>query len=427
VTRTPPRKARARAHLRERSAPVFSPADAAALGRGRKRAGTPSRVLVGGRVLRASQGELVLADAVDTVQVTLARRAPTHIEPGDLVVVAGRLGRSGVEGARLIEHHPGSVPAAVSEFGRLALAGVGRNLVARAAALRTVRRYFDGQGFLEVETPVRVPSPGLDAYVDAVRADGGFLITSPELHMKRLVVGGLPRVYQLARTTRAGETGALHEPEFTMLEWYRAFSGMAEVVRDTEQLVAAVVGELRGELRVPLAAGHVVDVTPPFERLTVRDAFREYAGVRDAADLARADEGRYFELLVERVEPGLALLPRAALLHEFPITQAALARPCPHDPEVAERFELYVGGVELCNGFGELTDPAEQRRRFEAEYERRRRSGAPLHPIDERFLAALEEGLPPSGGNALGFDRLVALSLGKAHVADVMAFPKERL
>src|SRR5262249_9883386 len=137
-------------------------------------------------------------------------------------------------------------PARDTEFGRLALDAVGPRLAARDQALRVVRRYFERERFVEVETPVRVQSPGLDAHVDAVRAEGGFLITSPELHMKRLAVGGLPRVFQFARTTRAGEQGDLHEPEFTMLEWYRAFSGMDAVVRDTERVVAGVCRRLFG-------------------------------------------------------------------------------------------------------------------------------------------------------------------------------------
>jgi lysyl-tRNA synthetase class 2 len=158
----------------------------------------------------------------------------------------------------------------------------------------------------------------------------------------------------------------------------------------------------------------------------MRDAFRKHAAVADAAELARARPDDYFRIFVEQVEPALARERSAIVLTEFPITEAALARPCPHDETVAERFEVYVGGVELCNGFGELTDPIEQRRRFELELERRRRAGAPEHPIDEHFLSALEEGLPPSGGNALGIDRLLMLALGAPRVADVMAFPHDR-
>jgi lysyl-tRNA synthetase class 2 len=389
-------------------------------------------VLVGGRVVSVSPRELVVADALAAVRVSLASVAATEVPvtPGDLVVVEGTRGPAGLRDARITLHSSGVAPGAESEFGRLALDGVGRRLAARALALRTVRDYFDGEGFIEVETPVRVPSPGLDAHVEAVRVDGGsggWLITSPELHMKRLVVGGLPRVYQVAHTTRAGEEGPLHEPEFALLEWYRAFAGMDAVVRDTEALISAIVRELGGRPTLRLPDGRRISVKAPFPRLTVREAFLAHAGIRDAAELARTDEDRYFQLFVDRVEPALARLTRPVVLSEFPITEAALARPCPHDPTVAERFEIYVGGVELCNGFGELTDAGEQRRRFGVELARRRLAGAPLHPIDERFLSALEEGLPPSAGNALGLDRLVALALGVPRIADVMAFPRARL
>jgi lysyl-tRNA synthetase class 2 len=383
------------------------------------------RITLGGRVVDTTVRTVVLADALFTVRATLTARAP-GIEPGDLVVVEGTLDGTRLRDARVVARTAGTAPTASSEFGRFALDGVGSRLAARSAALRAIRGYFEAAGFIEVETPVRVASPGLDAHVDAIGAEDGFLITSPELHMKRLLVGGLPRVYQLARVSRAREHGDLHEPEFTMLEWYRAFSGMDAVLHDTEQLVARVATELAGRPVVRSPGGEAIDVNPPFRRVTMRDAFREHAAVADAAELARTRPDDYFRLFVERVEPALARERAAIVLTEFPLTEAALARPCPHDETVAERFEVYAGGVELCNGFGELTDPGEQRRRFERELERRRRAGAPEHPIDERFLAALEEGLPPSGGNALGFDRLVMLALGAPRVADVVAFPRDR-
>ncbi|HEX7668525.1 MAG TPA: EF-P lysine aminoacylase EpmA [Polyangiaceae bacterium] len=405
---------------------VLSPSDVLA-----GRAGLAGRVgrtcRVGGRVVSVRGSVLVLADAVAAVTVRLGTTAgTTAMAPGELLVVEGRIRKRGLDRASLIERHPGLPPAADSEHGRLSLGGVGKHLVSRALALRIIRTWFDARGFLEVTTPVRVPSPGLDAHVDAIRAEPGYLITSPELHMKRLVVGGLPRVYQIAHTSRADEHGALHEPEFAMLEWYRAFSDMDAVVRDTEDLVLAVVLALAGRPSVKIGA-RSVDVRPPFPRVTLREAFKRHAGIADAVDLAAEDEERYFQTFVDRVEPGLAKARRPVVLTEFPATQAALARRCPHDATVAERFEIYVAGVELCNGFGELTDPAEQRRRFAIEQDRRRRTNTPVYPVDERFLSALEEGLPPSGGNALGLDRLIALGLGVARIADVMAFPKERL
>jgi lysyl-tRNA synthetase class 2 len=380
-------------------------------------------------VLAATARQVVLADALATLHVSLGRGVVHDLAPGDLACIAGKLDGKRLVAARVLEHARGRAPTASSEFGRFALDGVAPRLVARASALAAVRAYFDEHRFVEVETPVRVASPGLDAHVDAIRAEDGFLITSPELHMKRLLVGGLPRVYQLAKVSRAGERGSLHEPEFTMLEWYRGFSGIDAVIDDTELIVAAVVERLRvrkTRRRPSVVApdGRAIDVVPPFRRITVRDAFRTHAGVDDAADLAATEPDRYFRTFVDCVEPALAREPSAFFLWQFPITEAALARPCASDPSVAERFELYAGGVELCNGFGELTDAPEQRRRFEAEALRRRQATAPEHPIDEAFLSALEEGMPPAGGNALGFDRLVMLALGASRIADVMAFPR---
>lgn len=380
---------------------------------------------VGGRVVRLDGKSLVIADALALLTVQLAE--PVALAPGELVVVEGRLRGSaanpGLGAARVVDRSPGHLHASRGEVGRFGVEGVGALLSLRALALRVVRDFFDEQAFIEVETPVRVAAPGLDAHVDAVPAEDGFLITSPEHHMKRLLVGGMPRVFQVARVSRRDEHGPLHEPEFTMLEWYRAFSTAEEVMNDAEILATRVVEALSGGSRVRGPSGRLLDVTPPFRRQTVRDAYRRHAGISDAADLAASDEDRYFQLWVDRVEPGLSRARSPLFLTEFPATQAALARLCPHDEAVAERFELYAGGFELCNGFGELTNPAEQRRRFELELARRRRSGSPLQPIDEPFLAALEEGLPPSGGNALGFDRLVALATSTPRVADVIAFP----
>jgi lysyl-tRNA synthetase class 2 len=266
----------------------------------------------------------------------------------------------------------------------------------------------------------------VDANVDAIRSAGGYLITSPELAMKRLLVGGLPRVFQLARVLRADEQGPLHEPEFTLLEWYRAFSGYDAVLADTEALLVHLAKRLRGRAELVTPAGRKLSLRRPFPRVSVREAFRRYANVRDAAELAARDENRYFELLVARVEPALAALERPVFLLDYPVSQAALARPSPRDPTVAERFELYAGGIELSNGYGELTDPVEQARRFQAERAARRAAKRPVYPVDRRFLAALREGMPPASGNALGVDRLVLLLTGAASVADVIAFPNGR-
>jgi lysyl-tRNA synthetase class 2 len=306
-------------------------------------------------------------------------------------------------------------------------AQVGPRLRARAQALSVVRAYFANQDFIEVETPLRVPAPGVDPHVEAIAAGADWLITSPELEMKRLVVAGVPRQFQLARVSRREESGHLHEEEFTLLEWYRAFSGQEEIVRDTEALVSQVARALRGRAELVTPDGRRIVARPPFERLTVAEAFRVHAGIADVSDLAASDEARYFRLLVERVEPALAKLERPIFLLEYPISQAALARATPADPGFAERFELYAGGVELSNGYGELTCPVEQRRRMLSEHSRRKADGRSVYPINERFLAALEAGMPPTGGNALGFDRLLMLALGASSVQDVMAFPRRQL
>jgi lysyl-tRNA synthetase class 2 len=191
---------------------------------------------------------------------------------------------------------------------------------------------------------------------------------------------------------------------------------------DTEQLVSRVTG---GAVRL---GERVVDVTPPFERVSVCDAFARFAGWsrEETLGAAASDEDTYFRALVDRVEPALAVASRAVFLVDYPATQASLARRKPDDPRVAERFELYVAGLELCNGFGELVDPVEQRARLAADQETRRARGLAVYPIDERFLAALDR-VPPSGGNALGLDRLVALGCGTTEIADVLAFTADEV
>ncbi len=307
-----------------------------------------------------------------------------------------------------------------------------KNLGARARILRETRAFFESRGYVEIETPLAVPSPGLDLHLDAfeVRETGvpvprapRYLITSPEYQMKRLLAAGHERIYQITRAFRAGERGERHNPEFTILEFYRAHSTMDAVMRDTEQLVARVTGGFvaLGDRRI--------DVRPPLPRLTVLEAFARHANVpySETLRLASEDETAFYQLLVDQVEPALGRLEHGVFLVDYPSTQASLARRKEDDPKLAERFELYVAGVELCNGFGELTDPREQRARLVADQKERARRGKPVYPIDERFLAALESGMPASGGNAVGLDRLVALACGTTAIDDVMAFTDDEL
>jgi elongation factor P--(R)-beta-lysine ligase len=377
-------------------------------------------VRVGGRVLAAEPTRLIVTDALARVT---AQGAELEAAPGDLVVLRGRLARGVLTRARLLERVRAPEPRGDGEVSRFCLGGTAPRLRQRALVMQEIRAFFADEAFLEVQTPIRVRAPGVDAHVDAIKSEKSYLITSPELAHKRLLVGGIPRLFELARVLRADEQGTLHEPEFLLLEWYRAFSGYEAVMADTERLVARVARRLRRRPELITPTGRRLDARPPFPRISVRDAFRRYAGVKDAVDLAQSDEARYFELLVGLVEPRLASVDRPLFLVDYPLSQAALARQSASDPSVAERFELYAGGVELSNGYGELTDHEEQTRRFRAERAARRRTKRPVYPLDERFLAALREGMPASGGNALGVDRLVMLATGAKSIAEVVAFP----
>jgi lysyl-tRNA synthetase class 2 len=378
--------------------------------------------------LRTRVGDLVIARGGDA-------------RPGDLVVLPS----AAADGPPVVvRRYPGGdYPAPGSEVARLPPARLDA-LARRAAILRAVRSYFDQRDFAEVDVPVRVRAPGLEVHLDAVAAGDRWLITSPEYQMKRLLAAELGRIYALCRCSRAGESGPHHQPEFTMLEWYRGWAGLDEVLRDTEEMVAEVADGLCQTARLSYA-GREIDVTPPWPRRSVAEVMEEWAGIRVRGDeeagrlgeLVRAagvDTGTavewddlFFAAFVGRVEPRLAELDRPLVLVDWPIALGALARAAPGRPHVVERFEAYVGGLELCNAFGELTSAAEQRRRFEDDQRRRARDGKPVHPIDEKLMAALDEGLPPSAGNALGIDRLVMLLTGRTSIRDVVWFTDDEL
>lgn len=294
-------------------------------------------------------------------------------------------------------------------------------LEARARILAAIRGWFSERGFLEVETPLRIAGPAPERHIDAVSSGERFLSASPELQMKRLLAAGYERIYQLCRCFRAGERGARHLPEFTMIEWYRAGAGIDALMGDCEALAACAVRAAGWGLPPSGPDGVPVDLTPPFERIAVADAFERFAGWRPGAD---PDPARFDLDLVGKVEPALPA-GRPVFLVGYPASLASLSRIDPADPSRALRFELYAGGLELANGFDELTDPAEQRRRFTADEAWRRATGKPPYPADERFLAALEAGMPPCAGIALGLDRLVMLLTAARTIDDVVAFPEE--
>lgn len=307
--------------------------------------------------------------------------------------------------------------------------GLTDRLRQRMRALDALRAWLRAEDFLEVETPAVAPCPGLDVHLDAFDVSDrhgrleGRLITSPEFHMKRLLAGGVARCAQLARCWRAGELGARHQPEFTMLEWYRAGAGLDAMLADTEAIVRTAAS-VSGSPDAIALEGRRVPLGGPFARVTMRECFaRHCPELGDAVALAARDEEAYYEAVSLRVEPRLGW-DRPVFVTGFPACHASLARVDPSDPTVCLRAELYVAGVELCNAFDELTDPAEQRARFEADQRERARRGLPVYPVDEDFLAALDEGLPPCAGNALGVDRLLALTMGTREIARVMAFPR---
>jgi len=379
------------------------------------------RVLaVGGRLLRDGS-RIRLADAFDTLEVELVVGAvAAH---ASLVVLQGTLSGRRLLAAEVLSEQ--RVAAAPGELERLLELGLGRRLQVRSRVFAEVRQFFTTQGFIEVDTPLRSSECGTETHVEPLSCSGGYLITSPELHMKRLLVGGIPKLFQLAHCFRAGELGPLHSPEFTMLEWYRAFSGWPAMLRDTEQLLFSLCRSVCASATLALPGGRHIDMTPPFERISVREAFARFAGVEDASALAERDEDEYFQRLVDDVEPALAAYARPVFLHDYPRSQAALARLAPDDPSVAERFELYLGGIELCNGYGELNDAEIQRARCELDRERRRELSLHVPDAPERFLTALTQGMPPASGNALGMDRVIALLCGQTRIDAVRPFPDD--
>jgi len=328
------------------------------------------------------------------------------------------------------------------------------HLAARQKVISAIRAYFDGQDFAEVDTPALQVSPGNEVHLQAFKTafrdpHGGddqtlYLHTSPEFSMKKLLVAGEPRIYQIAHTYRNAEKSSSHHPEFSMIEWYRTYSDTKAIMQDCIALVrscAKQVGRTQFE-----ANGLSCDPFAEWEILSVAQAFRNYANIDllatapnplapDAALLRKAMEplglhmaeddswdDLFFRVMGEKIEPFLGK-DRPTFLCDYPISMAALARPKPEDPRLAERFELYMAGYEIANAFGELTDADEQERRFKADMELKEKLHGERFPIDADFIQALRCGMPPSSGIALGLDRLVMLCAGAEKIEDVLWLP----
>ncbi len=282
---------------------------------------------------------------------------------------------------------------------------------------------------MEVETPAlvgapapepsietfRIPSAGFSASTPGKRHDL-FLAPSPELAMKRLLAQGMDRIFQITHVFRKEERGGLHLPEFTMLEWYRVGCDYLALMDDCESLLPAAAMVVRDDFVVPLPGGGACSVEPPFHRLAVNEAFERYAGWVPGPC---PDPDRFDMDMVEKVEPNLPV-DRPLFLMDYPASMASLARLKPNNPEVAERVELYAGGMELANGFSELNDPEEQARRFRTDMERRRELGLQAYPMPEDFLRDLSR-MPPAAGMAMGIDRLMMFLLGVRDIGEVVA------
>ncbi len=296
-----------------------------------------------------------------------------------------------------------------------------RNLALRSKLIQIVRDFFTGLDFLEIDTPVRIPAPAPEPYIMAHPAGDWYLQTSPELCMKRMLAAGFPKIFQICKCFRKEERGARHLEEFTMLEWYQTDATYHDLMAHCEHLFQFIQAAL------PIDNGiryknHRIDITPPWERLSVSDAFGRHCSL--TMDQAiQAD--KFDEMIAFEIEPNLGL-HKPVFLYDYPAAACSLAAPRADRPHLAQRFELYVAGLELCNGFTEQTNPDDQRRLFDEELARRRAGGQDVTPMPERFLHDLHR-MPPAAGNALGLDRLVMLFAEADHIDDVVAFPPETL
>ena len=294
-------------------------------------------------------------------------------------------------------------------------------LVVRAKVLQAFRSCLAHKGYLEVETPYIVSAPAPELHIDPISVQGGYLHTSPEICMKRLFAAGYDRIFQICKCFRSAERGTNHLPEFTMLEWYRAGIDYKGLMADCEELVAQVVQEVTSGYIINYR-DQQIDFRPPWARMSVNEAFRSYC---DIEVMEAVEEGIFEELLVERVEPNLGR-GKPTFLYDFPAPMAAMAKRKAGDSRVEERFEVYVAGLELANGFSELNDSREQRKRLECEMIERKKLGKSAFPMPEKFIEAVGH-MPDGAGIALGIDRFVMLVAEKHDIKDVVTFTPEEL
>ena len=398
-------------------------------------------VAVRGRLLHLAEERGRIADESGGIDFVVQTRVE-GIKTGDIVELYGIAAEGVIDVTQIRLLASSRADWSQGDWARFHAKGLWANMRVRAAVLDAVRGFFRDAGFLTVETPTLARASAqeehIQLFVTEYQGDKAkeqlYLAPSPELYMKRLLGVGFERIYQISRSYRNGEMGPQHNPEFTLIEWYRAYANYEEIMADIENLVAHVVGIVLGRSSV-VREGREIGLQPPWKRLSVRDAFARWAAVdldacADAESLFRRarvlgyDSARrgdswedlYHKILLEKVEPELAKLG-AVHLFDYPRQLAALAKLKEGDPAIAERTEAYLGGVELSNGYTELNDPTQQRERFA----RGARLGGA--PADEAFLMAMERGIPPAGGVALGVDRLVMVVAGASCLDEVIAFP----
>jgi len=296
-------------------------------------------------------------------------------------------------------------------------------LILRAQVVQAIRQFFMERGFLEVETPLLIPANAPEEHIDPIPALPSWqLQTSPEICMKRLLCRGHQRIFQISHCWRADERGSRHLTEFTMLEWYRADADYHTLMEDCVGLLQRVAQQCTTDGKFT-RFGKKIDPMPEWELFSVQEAFLRFA---QADALVSYENGLFDELLVSRIEPALEQFSVPVILADYPAELAALSRIKTDDSRYAERFELYLAGLELANGFSELNDPREQRARFEETNQRRFAAGRSTLPLPERFLNELSA-MPPSAGIALGVDRLVMLTAGVDTIDEVVAFRPEEL
>jgi lysyl-tRNA synthetase class 2 len=287
--------------------------------------------------------------------------------------------------------------------------------------VQAIRRFFIEHGYLELETPLLIPSPAPEVHIDAVSAGDLYLHTSPELCMKRLLAAGYPNIFQICKCFRNEERGDLHLPEFTLLEWYRTGMDYHALMEECEALILSVSQQI-GMGRKINYQGMEIDLGSPWEKIAVREAFERHSSLSLETAL---EKGCFDEVMARQIEPHLGITT-PTFLYDYPAPLAALARFRKDNQGLSERFEIYIAGMELANGFSELTDSQEQRARFERVRQQRRSLGKPVYPMPENFLRALDN-MPEAAGIALGVDRLAMIFTNRPRIDDVVSFTPEEV